>query len=426
MKFAPTLHKLSNGISVILDPMDLETVAMRILFRTGSRDETESEYGITHFCEHMLCKGTTTLPTGRKISEHLAWYGGGYGAGTGNESISFHGRILAENTHVLVETLADMLKNSLFDKDMIEIERGVILDEYRRALDSQDRKFTNFISGKLFNYATFSQRNLGTEENIKSFTRDQMLDFLGRRLSARNCIIGISGRIDDKDALLKCLENAFSFLPTTDVSENRAITYTPTIAHNYIEGIRNVKLRIYFPELWPMDYNLRYNDISVGKFERYMIEELIEIVRRQNGLVYGFGGAGTGTDEFYLTGFGTETSAENIGRVVALVAENASRMYNDCKISAHDLERYWRRNRLADADFLESATARCEKLISYYRAYERIYDFDSVLELSRRVTPDDVIKYSRGYFDGAMSIMTQGAEFSDDLGAIWRENFKVA
>ena len=48
-------------MTVILDPMDLETVSVKIRFATGSRDETPDVYGITHFCEHMLMKGTKNL-----------------------------------------------------------------------------------------------------------------------------------------------------------------------------------------------------------------------------------------------------------------------------------------------------------------------------------------------------------------------------
>ena len=57
MKFEPSLHKLSNGVTVILDPTDTASTKVVVAFDTGSRDEKPNEYGITHFCEHMLCKG---------------------------------------------------------------------------------------------------------------------------------------------------------------------------------------------------------------------------------------------------------------------------------------------------------------------------------------------------------------------------------
>ncbi len=75
MEFAPTLHKLSNGVTVILDPMDIESASVKVLFRTSNRDEAPHEYGITHFCEHMLCKGTARFPTQRDLLEYLEYNG---------------------------------------------------------------------------------------------------------------------------------------------------------------------------------------------------------------------------------------------------------------------------------------------------------------------------------------------------------------
>lgn len=427
MKYNPTLHKLSNGVTVILDPMDLETASMKVLFCTGARDELPHEYGLTHFCEHMLCKGTSRFPVQRDVDEYMDYNGGFKNAGTGNDRMFLYGRIVAENLNVLIDMLADQLHNSLFDTAKIEIERRVILDELRRDLDNPACQLRDFISKKLFNYATFSSRALGTVETISSFTRDQMLEFLSRRLSAKNCIICISGKIHDSDAILHQLEESFAFLPTHDVPENEAITYTPTIAHKSKTDKKNVTLRIFFPSIcnkWPLTYENRFNNACVGKFDRYMIRELQEVVRRQNGLVYGLSMASGGNMQFSVTGFATQTSAENIETVVALIAKNAYKIYTDNAITDADLIRFERKNKLGDADFLESATSRCDRLISHYRNYGRVYDFYDTVKMSESIHRDDVIKYSRGYFDGPMSIITRGADFDADLGAVWRENFK--
>lgn len=426
MKFNPVLHKLSNGIPVLLDPMDLETTNVKILFRTGARDEAPNEHGLTHFCEHMLCKGTARFPLQKSVDDYMDYNGGAKNASTGNSMISFYGRILAENVNVLIDVLGDQLQNSLFDTKQIEIERRVISDEIRRTLDSPARQLTHFISNTLLGGASASGiRTLGTNETIAAFTREQMLEFLARRLSAKNCIIGISGKINDADDVLKCLEKTFSFLPDMDVSENMDIKYTPAIAHNPLMDKNNVKLRILFPDIWPIEYENRYKNICVGKFERYMIQELNQVLRRENGLVYGFGGTDAGNEKFGMSGFATETGPENVARVVALIARNAYRIYTENKITDDDLIRFECKNKLGDADWLESAGRRCDKLISFYRAYGRVYDFYDTVKISNGIKRDDVIKYSRGYFDGPMSIITQGADFDADLGAIWRENFQA-
>ncbi len=425
MQYNPTLHKLSNGVTVILDPMELETVSVKVAFATGSRDELPHEYGLTHFCEHMLCKGTPRFPNKRSIDDYMDYYGGFRNASTGSGSLNFYGRILAENINILVDFIGDQLQNSLFDPAKIEIERSVVCDELRRALDNPSRQFNDFMSEKVFGNAVSSTLNLGTVDTIMSFTRDQMLEFLSRRLSAKNCTIGISGRILDTDALLKQLEKSFSFLPTHDVSENTDIPYTPCVAHNTKSDKNNVKLRILFPNIWPHTYENRAKNCALGRFERFMTKEISNVLRQDNGLVYGFGGIVVGNNERSWNGFGTETSATNISRVVSLIAQNAFRIYNSPEITPDVLDRYNRKDKLGDADWLESATARCDKLLGFYHHHGCLYDFYDTLDMFNRITVDDVIKYSRGYFDGPMAIVTQGADFDADLKQIWNENFKA-
>ncbi len=425
MKYNPTLHKLSNGVTVILDPMELETTSIKVSFCTGSRDEKPNEYGLTHFCEHMLCKGTPRFPTKKIRDDYLDYHGGGCNASTGRGVLSFYGRIIAKNANVMLDFIGDQLQNSLFDSSKIEIERRVICDELRRALDNPGRQFDDFMSKTLFGGQTFSTLNLGTLETINSFTRDQMLEFLSRRLSAKNCIICVSGRIIDPVAMLEQIEKSFSFLPTHDVPENTYIPYTPTVAHNPKPDKENVRLRIIFPDVWPLLFENIYNNICVGRFERFMIKEISDVLRQDNGLVYGFSGFAVGNEHHYWNGFSTQTSSENIPTVVKLIAQKASEIYSAPKITEADLDRYNRKDALADADWLESATRRCDKLIAHYRDYGRIFDFYEMFKLFTQLTPSDVVKNTRGYFDGPISIITQGADFDCDLKSVWDENFNT-
>ena len=423
MKYNPTLHKLSNGVTVILDPMDLETTSIKVSFSTGSRDEAPHEYGLTHFCEHMLCKGTPRFPNKRIIDEYMDYHGGFRNASTGRTALNFYGRILAENINVLVDYIGDQIQNSLFDEKKIELERNVVCDELRRALDNPMRQFDDFMAQQVFGNAISSTLNLGTIDTIMSFSRNQMLEFLSRRLSAKNCIIAISGRIIDADDLLRKLESCFSFLPTHDVAGNTYIPYTPCVAHNSQPKNNNVKLRIIFPDVWEHTYENRFNNACLGRFERFMIKELSDVLRQDNGLVYGFSGLGVGNYHHAWNGFSTETSADNLPRVVSLIAQNASRIYKSPAITADVLDRYGRKDKLGEADWLESATARCDKLLVYYRYNGRLYDFYDTVDMYAKITPEDTVKYSRGYFDGPMAMVTQGADFDAELQSIWNKNF---
>ena len=423
MKFEPKLYHLSNGVSVILDPMDLETVAIKIAFDTGSRDEKPDEYGITHFCEHMLCKGIPDLPNNKAMKNFIEDKGGVYNASTSNIRLALYGRIISENTNDLLWLLSEMLKNSLFDEQKIEIERNVIMDELRRAQGNNTRKFSDMINTNLFGFSSF--RTLGTQENIMSFSRDQMLDWVHKRLSAKNCVIVISGKIKDADSLLSNIEKLFSFLPSNKVSKNKDLIYTQCDKFMPESSLKNVWLNILFPYVRPDSYENMRENLAESKFHKYLIQELNESVRQQNGLVYGLGMVGFGNEYDGVHGINTETSPENLERAVALIAKTSYRVLNNDKITPQILERFLNRHKLSDADFLESATHRCDVLVSNWLDFNVIYDFYKMQELDKSITVDDVKRASKNFFDGPMSIMTFGAQYGDiDLRKIWIDNFK--
>ncbi len=423
MEFKPTLHKLSNGVTVILDSMDLESTAIKVAFNTGSRDETPDIYGITHFCEHMLCKGTKKLPSHKKLKEFIENQGGCFNASTGNIRLQLYGRIIAENTVVLLETFADILKDSLFDEQRIEIEKNVILDELRRAQDANQRKYSNLIFTNLFGFSNY--RTLGNEKNIKSFTREKLLDWIHKRISAKNCVICVSGKIKDSDALIKKIEDLFDFLPVIDVSNNKDLVYTPCDKFLQEPSLKNVWIDILFPCIRLDTYENERENIAESKFRRYMSQELNEVVRQQNGLVYGIGTSGFGNEYYCLRSIHTETSPENLERAVALIAKTAHRVFSQDKITEEVLKRYLNIHKLTNADFLESAVRRRDTLTDCWFDMGKLYDFYKINEFDESATVDDVIKASAGFFDGPMSIMTFGADYGNlDLRKIWNDNCK--
>lgn len=425
MKFEPKLYHLSNGVTVILDPMDLETAKVKIVFKTGGRDEKPNEHGITHFCEHMFCKGTKRFPSQRVSDEYLDYNAGYKEAYTSMEEIAFHGRILGENVNVLVDVLCDQIQNSLFLDDKIEIERKVITDELRRALDDQQKQFIRFREKTLFGIdVPNGSLILGSFENIAGFSRNQMLDFISKRFSAKNCIVCVSGCIQDEESLLKCLEKNLSFLPEMEVSENKELIYTPTIAHDKKSENKDVKLRIYFPRLYDSKLENRYKRFAVGRLFNFIREELYEIIRRENGLAYGFSCGHVGNENLVLDSYSTKTAPEHVKQVVALVAKNLYRLYSTPVVTSEILDRFYKSGRLGEASFLESASGRCDRLIGFYKSYDKLYDYYEVIRLLGLITPEEVFDYSRGMFDGEMSILTQGPDFDGDLKQIWMDNFK--
>ena len=422
MKYKPELHKLSNGVPVIFDPMDLEAVDFRIVFFTGSRDEKPSEYGITHFCEHMFCKGSKRFPNYKDRREYLADMGCVSNASTCDKRLSFYGECVADNLDVLIDCIGEQLQNPLFDADTIEHERGPILDELRRSEDTEKNKDIYFIYKKLFN--SDYDHTLGTVENINSFTRKQLLFFIRRRMSSDNCVIVISGKIRNKEKTLAQLEKSFGFLKPFNVKENEKMEYTPHCAHKTRTKNSNVRIRIMFPVLWPEGDEYKFQRMCVNKFKQILLEKLADKLRMEHGLVYSVSGQGYGDRGCRLFGIDTQTAPDNVAKCVALIAQTCADIYYNNSFSSQDIERVTKRFALGDAKYLDSPKERADNLIGRYHYHKDLYDFYGVVKMGHSIKRDDIIKNIRGIFDGKMSIITSGPKFDGDLMKIWRDNFK--
>ena len=92
---------------------------------------------MAHMLEHMAFKGTRTR-SARAIAEEIENVGGSLNAYTGREITAYHASVLKEDVALGVEMVADILRNSVFDPDELQRERGVILQEIGQALDTPD------------------------------------------------------------------------------------------------------------------------------------------------------------------------------------------------------------------------------------------------------------------------------------------------
>ena len=121
-------HTLSNGLRVIHRPFPSEISYCGIAVNAGTRDEYPDEYGMAHFVEHMLFKGTKARKA-HHISNRMESVGGELNAYTTKEETFVYAAFLKEYFPRAVELLSDIVLHSEFAPQQIEREREVILDE---------------------------------------------------------------------------------------------------------------------------------------------------------------------------------------------------------------------------------------------------------------------------------------------------------
>lgn len=421
MKFAPRIHKLSNGLNVILDNFDIATACVEIDIHSGANDETtDTEFGITHFVEHMLSKGTHQHPDTMDNTTNIPIsIGGVRNAGTTYDKMCLFGRVLAENLDKLLGLFSEQLRDSLFDPHKIEIERGVILDEYRRKMMDSATVFSIFSNEKLFG----AHNILGTPDTIKSFSREQLMNYLHKILSAQNMTICISGKVSDPEKTLQQLEQLFGWIPSFPVPRTQQ-EITPIVAHNPKNNQANIQLRIAFENTIPTDLQHRPQTLAANRFSFLLGKKLYEILRNKLGLTYGVSTTHFGHTNVYANTINTSTSPQNIDTVIAAIARECATARMKPEISDDDVARLRMLMKLQFADIMESASKRCGKLLEHWHQYGALYDLMGEMYMNDQMTKSNIIDATKDFFTPPASILTQGPDVNSDLQKIWNDNFK--
>lgn len=204
--------RLSSGLTVVTERMPhLESVALGVWIKSGSRNETTAEHGIAHLLEHMAFKGTARR-TARQIAEEIENVGGEVNAATSTETTSYYARVLKDHVPLAVDILADILTESLFDEDELEREKNVILQEIGAATDTPDDVIFDNFSGIAYRDQTIGRPILGTPDTVQSFTTGQIRHYLARNYTTDRIFVVAAGAVDH-ESFVKQVEERFDSLP---------------------------------------------------------------------------------------------------------------------------------------------------------------------------------------------------------------------
>ena len=204
---------LSNGMRYIVLPNSLprHDVELRLVMRVGSLQETDTQHGGAHFLEHMAFSGTKHLPGDSWVDffERMGMkYGRDINAFTGFDRTIYWLTLPAPITPQLMDTtllaMRDVLDGIAFDPQSIENERGIILEELRGYSTGDD--FYNLKIGKGI-YP--KHMPLGSEKDIQTISRDELLDFYSKWYLPRFATLIVVGNVNAKD-IVKRIEATFS------------------------------------------------------------------------------------------------------------------------------------------------------------------------------------------------------------------------
>ena len=189
---------LSNGLRVLTAPLPhAQSVACYIMLAAGSRYEDASNRGIAHFAEHMFFKGTERRPTSRDLTTIVDGMGGEFNAFTSKEYTGYYIRCAGAERDTALDVLVDMIRNSKFDSEELEREKGVILEEMNMYFDTPRDYVSSVYEDLLFGDNPLGWETLGKRETVQAATRKTFTDYLDRWYTPTRMIVGVSGMVGD-------------------------------------------------------------------------------------------------------------------------------------------------------------------------------------------------------------------------------------
>lgn len=190
---------LNNGLKIALEHIPhVQSISIGIWIKNGSRNESRENNGISHFIEHMLFKGTDKR-SAKEIVESIEDIGGQLNAFTGKEATCYYVKVLDSHLDLALDVLSDMLFNSKFDEEEIEKEKSVVLEEISMDEDNPEDVLSNIHYEGLFGKDSIAYPILGTKETVKSFTSDELKQFLKKQYTPENSVLSISGNFNKSE-----------------------------------------------------------------------------------------------------------------------------------------------------------------------------------------------------------------------------------
>ncbi|MEV1053241.1 pitrilysin family protein [Streptomyces sp. NPDC049887] len=187
---------LPGGLRIVTETLpSVRSATFGIWAHVGSRDETPSLNGATHYLEHLLFKGTHRR-SALDISAAVDAVGGEMNAFTAKEYTCYYARVLDTDLPLAIDVVCDMLTGSLILDEDVDAERGVILEEIAMTEDDPGDVVHDLFARTMFGDTPLGRPVLGTVDTINALNRSQITRFYRKHYDPTHLVVAAAGNID--------------------------------------------------------------------------------------------------------------------------------------------------------------------------------------------------------------------------------------
>ena len=200
---------LPGGLRIITEAVPtLRSVAYGIWVGAGSRDESATLAGASHYLEHLLFKGTRRRDA-LAISAALDAVGGEMNAFTTKEYTCYYARVLDADLPLAVDVVSDLVTSSVIRAADVDSERGVILEEIAMHEDDPTDMVHDEFAQALFGAGPLGRPVLGSVASIEAMTRTGLVGYYRRRYRPQDMVVAVAGNVEHS-RVVRLVTDAFT------------------------------------------------------------------------------------------------------------------------------------------------------------------------------------------------------------------------
>ncbi|MCM1404099.1 MAG: insulinase family protein [Prevotella sp.] len=382
-----------NGLRLVVTPMaNFKSVAFRVYIMAGSGEETKDEEGLSHFCEHMLFKGTTKR-TGQQIIDEFARLGVAYNAWTSESATCYHTKGIADNLENCVDLLADMYFNTKFTDDDFDKEGDVIVQEIAMHDDRPTSVLYDKMNAVFYQGTKYEHPVAGYADAIKKYQPQDIYRYLKKHYIAPNTIIAFAGDISVARAEELVAQYFLPFMATTVAQpkqrQNIPAIQPPASRSQVKKDTKQQHVALAFPVCNQYSADRHALCLFSLLFGGDMSSRLFINVREKLGLVYSI------SAEMELSDIGGNLmvrfscTPQNTQKVIDVVGKEIETLRRE-GVTEDELLKYrnqWRMQRLMDSEVTSFVNDRATSQVA---THNRIIGMEEELKIVDALTVSDV------------------------------------
>jgi zinc protease len=400
----PDVTVLDNGLTVITQELHYAPVVASVVsYRVGSRNESGDILGMSHFCEHLMFKGTPDMPKSR-FWQIVQRDGGSANAFTSNDVTCYFLLLPSSRIEDALAIESDRMVNCTIDSAEVVSERNVVHEERRMScIDSPDGALWEALGNLAYTEHPYRDPVIGYDENILGYDHAKARAYYETYYCPSNAVLTVVGDFDTEE-LLQQIESYFASIPSGEVPVENIPTEPLQTESRYVEIEHASNLPRFVMAFHTVDgadpdnpaLNMIASYLSSGRSGR--LDELLV----ETNLVYGAGtwndgGIDPGLFNIYVTmnpPGDSEVTMEEVQDIIWQELDDISMNGIPEDILEEHRNRYRAREILEDASPLGLA-------IDYSLSTTMFGDplhASEQLELIEQLTPADISEAASKYF----------------------------